>query len=49
MNKQRNIVAKHMGSVNRPTIHIDRKKVAKNKQARREVAEAKRSWLCDLI
>ena len=47
--KQRNIVAKHMGKVNRPTIHLDRKKVEKSKQARREVAEAKRSWLNDLI
>ena len=47
--KQRNFVAKHMAQVARPVIHVNRKKAEKSKQARREVAEAKRSWLNDLI
>ena len=47
--KNRNIVAKHMVKVARPVIHLDRKKANDRAKARREVAQAKRSWLADLI
>ena len=48
MNK-RNFVAKHMNKVARPVIHVNRKKANDRAKARREVAQAKRSWLADLI
>lgn len=47
--QMRNPVAKHMNSLNRPVLHVDKKTKERNRLAKQARQNAKKSWLYDLI